>query len=89
MHKTAKTDRLLKIARGQIDGIIKMIDDNQDCINISSQLAATISILKKVNIEILSNHLTHCVKETFEDQDELAKDLKMNEVIRLLETLLK
>lgn len=89
MHKTEKVDRLLKIAKGQIDGILKMLDENQDCVNISSQLAATTSILKKVNIEILSNHLTHCVKETFETSDETAKQAKINEVTDLLNAIMK
>ncbi|HIY17827.1 MAG TPA: metal-sensing transcriptional repressor, partial [Candidatus Blautia avistercoris] len=36
-----KIRRLLKTARGQIDGILKMVDENRYCIDISQQLMAT------------------------------------------------
>lgn len=89
MIESAKIERLLKTARGQIDGILKMISDERDCVEISSQLSATQSILKKVNVTILSNHLSHCVKETFESNNEKAKDEKIKEVTELLNTILK
>lgn len=49
--------RLLNTAKGQIDGLNKMIDDDKYCIDISNQIMATIAILKKVNIEISCAHL--------------------------------
>ena len=49
--------RLLKTARGQIDGIIKMVEDNRYCMDISNQLLATQAILKKANRQILQAHL--------------------------------
>lgn len=39
--------RLLKTARGQLDGILKMVEDDRYCIDISNQILATQSILKK------------------------------------------
>ena len=41
--------RLLKTARGQIDGILKMIEEDRYCLDVSHQLMATQSILKKAN----------------------------------------
>ena len=52
-----KVSRLLKTARGQIDGILKMVEDDRYCIDISQQLMATEAILNKVNKEILTAHL--------------------------------
>lgn len=86
---SAKIERLLKTAKGQIDGILKMIDENRDCLEVSSQLSATQSILKKVNIAILTSHLSHCVKETFEHDDETAKNKQIEEFSALLGKLLK
>jgi len=51
----------LKTARGQIDGILKMIDDERYCIDISKQIFAVQSLLKKANMKILKNHLHSCV----------------------------
>ena len=53
--------RLLKTVRGQIDGILKMVEQDRYCIDISRQIMASQAILKKVNKEILVAHMTHCV----------------------------
>ena len=85
----SKIKRLLKTARGQLDGILKMIEEDRYCIDISSQISATQSILKKVNIEILSNHLSHCVRESFEHDCESEKQAKMDEFVLLLNKIMK
>ena len=56
-----KMIRLLKTARGQMDGILKMMEEDRYCIDISQQLMATEAILNKVNKEILTAHLKNCV----------------------------
>ncbi|MBQ5813771.1 MAG: metal-sensing transcriptional repressor, partial [Clostridia bacterium] len=43
----AKVLRLLKTASGQIDGVIKMIDEDRYCLDISSQIMAAQSVLKR------------------------------------------
>ena len=43
------TIRKLKTVGGQIDGLIKMVEDDRYCIDISNQLMASISILKNIN----------------------------------------
>ena len=45
----AQVTRLLKTARGQIDGILKMVEEDRYCIDVSNQLMATQSILSKAN----------------------------------------
>ncbi len=79
--------RLLKTVKGQIDGLIKMIEDKRDCIEISNQLLASESILKKINLDILKGHFSHCIKESFEKGENT--DEKMNEVIAVLDKLIK
>ena len=51
----------LKTARGQIDGIIKMIEDDRYCVDISTQMLSVIGLLKKANIDVLNSHLRSCV----------------------------
>lgn len=46
---------------GQVSGIGKMIDEDRYCIEILDQIAAVRSALDKLGIEVLSNHLEHCV----------------------------
>ena len=81
-----KVTRLLKTASGQIDGILKMIEDDRYCIDISNQILATNSILKKANLEILKAHLEGCVKDSLNTNDETNK---IDEVIKTLEKIYK
>ena len=60
----AKVVPLIKTARGQLDGILKMIDEDRYCIDISNQVLAVISILGKANKEIIRAHLAGCVKDS-------------------------
>ena len=43
----------LKIARGQIDGILQMIEEDRYCVDISTQLQSVQALLKSVNQQIL------------------------------------
>ncbi|MDO5410320.1 MAG: metal-sensing transcriptional repressor [Lachnospiraceae bacterium] len=77
--------RLLKTARGQIDGILKMIEEDRYCIDISTQLMAATSVLQRANKEVLSAHLKSCVAHA-ESQEEI--DHKVDEFIRTMEKIL-
>lgn len=77
---------LLKTAKGQIEGILKMVEDDRYCIDISNQILATESILRKTNKEIIHAHMTHCVKEAFRSGEE---DAKIAELIAILEKIAK
>ena len=47
----AHITRSIKIARGQLDGILRMIEEDRYCVDISNQLLATQALLKRVNQE--------------------------------------
>ena len=79
--------RLLKTASGQLAGIMKMIDEDRYCIDISNQLLATESILRKANTEILRAHMDSCVRDSFESRDPEQIDVKLDEIFHILEKL--
>lgn len=83
----AKTLRLLKTARGQIDGIMKMVEDDRYCVDVSTQLMATQSLLARVNADVLKAHLEHCVRTAMESGSEADKEEKLAEVERLIDKL--
>ncbi|MCM1564978.1 MAG: metal-sensing transcriptional repressor [Dehalobacter sp. 4CP] len=56
----------LKTAQGQIEATIKMIEEGRYCVDVSNQILATQSLLKKANLLILKQHMDHCVTEAFE-----------------------
>lgn len=81
-----KALQCLKTSKGQIEGIIKMIEDGRYCIDISNQMVAAQSLLKKANLLILRQHLNHCVKDAFINNK---GNEKVDEIIELLGKLLK
>lgn len=85
----AKITRLLKTARGQLDGLIKMVEEDRYCVDISNQLMATQAILRSANKEIIHAHLSGCVKEAFEQDDAAEKDLKIEEILAMMDKLAK
>lgn len=84
-----KVLKLLKTVKGQIDGLIKMCEADRCCIEISNQILASQSILKKVNLDILKGHFSHCVKESLINGNEKDKDEKIEEIISVLNKILK
>ncbi len=75
---------LLKTARGQIDGLLKMIEEDRYCIDISNQILAAQSILKKANREVLRAHMACCIKEAILNGNEKEK---MDAMMSVLEKM--
>lgn len=82
----AQVARLLKTARGQIDGILKMVDDDRYCIDISNQIMAASSILARANREVLRAHMEGCVQEAMKNGTEKEK---LDEIMDVLDKLIK
>lgn len=81
MNDNEKVKKYLSIAKGQLEGIIKMVEEDRYCLDVSDQLMATRSLLKKTNNLILKNHIDHCVRKAIEQGD----NDKIEEVIKALE----
>ena len=73
--------RALKTAAGQIDGIIRMIQEGRYCIDVSNQLFAASAMLKRANLLILRQHMDHCVKTAVKHGD---ADEKIAEIMDIL-----
>ena len=81
--KAAITHKL-KIARGQLDGILKMVEEDRYCVDISNQLMATQSLLRSANQQILQAHIRNCVREALETDE---PNPKLEEALQLLEKM--
>jgi DNA-binding FrmR family transcriptional regulator len=76
----------LKTARGQIDGIVKMIEEDRYCIDVSKQVLAVIALLKKANNTVLRQHMNTCVRDAMKKGG--GKE-KIDEIMLILETYVK
>ncbi len=80
----AEVSRKIKIARGQLDGILRMIEDDRYCVDISYQLIATQSLLKRANKDILQAHIRNCVREALQTDE---PNPNIEEALKLLERM--
>ena len=80
--------KLLKTARGQIDGIIKMIEEDKYCIDIVHQMMAVDAVLRKAMKIVLHGHLSGCVYDAFNENEE-SKDKKITEIVNVFDKLIK
>jgi CsoR family transcriptional regulator, copper-sensing transcriptional repressor len=60
--KTSVQNRLRRI-EGQIRGVERMVDEDQYCIDVLTQIAAATKALQAVALELLDEHLSHCVAD--------------------------
>ncbi|MEO6792367.1 MAG: metal-sensitive transcriptional regulator [Mycobacterium sp.] len=59
-HKDNYAKRLRRI-EGQVRGIAKMIEDDKYCIDVLTQISAVNSAMRAVALNLLDEHLDHCV----------------------------
>lgn len=81
-----KVLRLLRTARGQMDGIIKMVEEDRYCMDIAHQLMATQAVLGRANQEVLTAHLKHCVKTARTEEE---REEKIDELVQVLGKIMK
>jgi len=54
--------RRLARVEGQVRGVTRMVDDDVYCIDVLTQIAAATRALQSVAVELLDDHLGHCVR---------------------------
>lgn len=81
-YKTKSLARLRK-ARGQIDGIIKMIEGDKYCADITTQVLALMGAIKGVTPLILESHLITCGAENLNSKDPKKKQKFIKEIIKI------
>jgi len=69
-----KTIAQLKRIRGQVDGLIRMYQNERPCVEIAQQITAARNSLSRVSRDVLTNAADQCLKE--KDQDQLNSILK-------------
>lgn len=83
--KKKEAMKYLKNAQGQMNAVMKMMEDDRYCVDVSHQVLATIALLKKANDALLKQHMEHCVTEAFEEGN---GQEKIDEVINLMHKMI-
>jgi len=59
----AEVQRRLRRIEGQLRGLQRMVDEDAYCIDVLTQIAAATKALQAVALELLGDHLDHCVRD--------------------------
>ncbi|MCT8971590.1 metal-sensitive transcriptional regulator [Microbaculum marinisediminis] len=82
--KTAVAKRLGRI-EGQVRGIARMVAEDRYCIDIVTQIDAVRAALKRVEEEVLRDHVAHCVEHAILSGDKEEQRQKISELMQVLE----
>lgn len=74
----------LKRIEGQVRGLIRMIDEDRYCIDVVTQIQAVIAAARKVEAEILKDHVSHCVEDAIQSGDAKVQRRKIEELVATL-----
>ena len=80
--------RRLKRIEGQARGIHRMVEEEQYCIDILTQISAVTKALQSVALGLLDDHMSHCVLAAAEQGGEVAEE-KMAEASEAIARLVR
>lgn len=86
--KDALKKRLHRI-EGQVRGIERMVDDDRYCIDILTQVGAVRNALERLGLEILEDHVNHCVSDALASGDVATAAQKSEELLAAVERFAK
>jgi CsoR family transcriptional regulator, copper-sensing transcriptional repressor len=83
MRKEIKASCLKRLKRieGQIRGLAGMVEDDRYCIDVVTQIAAAKAALRRVEEEILRDHVAHCVEHAIVSGDKADQRRKIAELM--------
>jgi len=64
-----KVTRLVRTAQGQLDSVLRMIQEDRYCMDVANQLLASQALIRKATREVLRAHMASCVTDAVAAQD--------------------
>lgn len=77
----ASCQKRLNRIEGQVRGLAKMVEGDRYCIDIVTQISAVRSALRRVEEEILKDHVAHCVEHAIKSGDKADQRRKIAELM--------
>jgi CsoR family transcriptional regulator, copper-sensing transcriptional repressor len=86
MQPNAKSSCVKRLNRieGQVRGLTRMVEDDRYCIDVITQVSAVRAALKRVEEEVLKDHVAHCVEHAISAGDRAEQREKIGELMRVL-----
>jgi DNA-binding FrmR family transcriptional regulator len=80
--------RRLRRVEGQVRGLQRMVDEESYCIDVLTQVSAATRALESVALELLGDHLAHCVRDAVAEGGPQG-DVKIKEAQEAIERLVR
>ena len=82
-YSPSKEQILKRLSRieGQVRGVTRMVEEERYCIDVLTQIAAVSTALEAVALEILDDHVSHCVAGALASGDEDDARVKTDELL--------
>jgi DNA-binding FrmR family transcriptional regulator len=86
MRKDSKASLQKRLSRieGQVRGLSKMVDGDRYCIDIVTQISAVRAALRRVEEEILRDHVAHCVENAISSGNKADQREKISELMAVI-----
>ena len=86
MNKHAKASCLKRLSRieGQVRGLARMVVEDRYCIDVVTQIAAVRAALRRVEEEVLRDHISHCVEHAIVSGNAAEQRQKVAELMDVL-----
>jgi DNA-binding FrmR family transcriptional regulator len=86
MNESVKAACLKRLSRieGQVRGLRRMVEDDRYCIDVITQISAVRAALRRVEEEILTDHVGSCVEHAIASGDKAEQRRKVAELIDVL-----
>lgn len=86
MSKHSKPSCLKRLSRieGQVRGLARMVEEDRYCIDIVTQISAVRAALRRVEEEVLRDHITHCVEHAIASGNAADQRRKVAELMDVL-----
>ncbi|EAQ35158.1 hypothetical protein NB311A_16734 [Nitrobacter sp. Nb-311A] len=82
--KVSCRKRLSRI-EGQVRGLSRMVDEDRYCIDIVTQISAVRAALRRVEEEVLKDHVAHCVEHAIASGNKTDQRRKISELMAVIE----
>ena len=80
----ASCQKRLSRIEGQVRGLSKMVDEDRYCLDIVTQISAVRAALRRVEEEVLRDHVAHCVEHAIASGNKADRRQKIAELIEVI-----
>jgi DNA-binding FrmR family transcriptional regulator len=86
MRRDIKASCCKRLSRieGQVRGVARMVDEDRYCIDIVTQISAVRAALRRLEEEILRDHVAHCVENAIASSNKADQRRKIEELMEVV-----